>query len=187
MPIEIKGKTPKAMLDEYNRYIRQLPTIAGNEAVNFFKQSFIRQGWIDKGGVQKWDKIKKPPKGKRRAILVNTGRLKRSIRIISTSPRSVIVGTDVPYAKIQNEGGTIKKTVSVRSFKRRVKTKVSQSSIKTKKTSTKKRHTGATTIVKSHSRKMNLTLPPRPFMGNSEFLNRRLKMLMEYSLKQILK
>lgn len=85
--------------------INTFPVLAGNEAVNFFQDSFRKQGFA---GVnqQTWKK-RKTDKNKHdtgRAILVKSGRLKRSIRRMRADWQSVIVGTDVPYAEIHNEG-----------------------------------------------------------------------------------
>ena len=55
-----------------------------------------------------------------------SGRLKKSIRRIRVTQNSVTIGTDVPYAQIHNEGGTIKKTVSVKSHRRKMNTTIPQ-------------------------------------------------------------
>ncbi len=43
-----------------------------------------------------------------RAILMNRGRLRNSIRG-TIQGDTIVFGTDVPYAKIHNEGGTIQR------------------------------------------------------------------------------
>lgn len=48
------------------------------------------------------DRRYKVPKG--RAILVQTGRLRRSIRMVSSTATTATVGTDVPYAQPLQEG-----------------------------------------------------------------------------------
>src|SRR6185437_5917160 len=82
--------------------LNNLPLIVGNEVVNYSLESFDRQSW---DGMPWKERESKKDSG--RAILVKSTRLKRSIRIISSSPNSVIVGSDVPYAAIHNNGGEI--------------------------------------------------------------------------------
>lgn len=69
-----------------------------NEAVNYFKvdvfdsKSFDGVGWkpnIKQDGRQQ---------------LVKTGRMRESIRVLSKTNNTIIVGSDVPYANFHNEG-----------------------------------------------------------------------------------
>lgn len=96
---------------------RRLPSIAGVIAVRHFKKNFKKQGFVDKN-TSKWKARKKADKegSGKRAILVKTGALRRSIRTISKGVGRVRVGTAMPYAKIHNEGGTIKKKVNKRNM-----------------------------------------------------------------------
>ena len=80
------------------------PREVGSMAVNHFKNNFVNQSFDGKP----WDKRKKDrSKDKGRAVLVKSGTLKRSIRVISADTKEIVVGTDVVYAQIHNEGGTI--------------------------------------------------------------------------------
>jgi phage gpG-like protein len=84
--------------------------LIGNEAKNFFVNSWRLQGFDDKS-VQKWVARKKQDKKRAgRAILVDSGDLRRSIirEPVNKSQLSVKISTDVPYAKIHNEGLTMK-------------------------------------------------------------------------------
>ena len=79
-------------------------------AVNFFKDSFRREGFIDKSLV-KWTKRKNDkesslPRRKRRGILTQTGELEASIDF-RTDGHIVYVFSDKPYAQIHNEGGEV--------------------------------------------------------------------------------
>lgn len=78
----------------------------GNEAKNHFVGSFRLQGFEDRT-VEKWPDRKKKDKRAGRAILVKTGDLRRSIRreTLSKAKLEVVIATDLPYAKIHNEGG----------------------------------------------------------------------------------
>lgn len=153
--------------------MQKLPLVIGNEVVNFSKDSFKKQGW--QGDVfTPWKKRKLVKgKGSTRAILVKTGRLRRSIRVTRANMDEVAIGTDVPYAKAHNEGvnGTV--TVKAHSRKSFSKQKVSY----TAKSGSQRMKTvsslSGSTIVKQHTRKMKL--PKRQFIGSSSALITRLK------------
>ena len=93
--------------------LNELPLIVGNEVVNYSLEAFDRQAWEN----APW-KARQSKKDSGRSILIKSGRLKRSIRIISSSPSSVIVGSDVPYAAIHNNGGIIGRAPRSETFKR---------------------------------------------------------------------
>jgi phage gpG-like protein len=80
--------------------------LIGNEAKNFFVNSWRLQGFEDMS-VQKWAPRKKQDKKRAgRAILVDSGDLRRSIirEPVNKSQLSVKISTDLPYAKVHNEG-----------------------------------------------------------------------------------
>jgi len=171
---------------------KRLPDVVGATAVEFYKGSFRRQGYID-NTMEKWKGRKKQKKdrGSKRAILVQSGALRRSIRVTHKDQNQVRVGTDVPYARAHNDGATINKTVEVTAHKRRKKTKFTSSfsDVETRKERkrTTKKHTGETVEVKSHSRKMNTKIPRRQFMGASKFLDKRIAMRLENDVATIIK
>lgn len=86
----------------------------GTDAKNHFVRSFRNQGFEDKS-IVKWKprrgeiigsgiaKVRRKDKSSR-AILVKTGDLRRSIRVINKSYRSITLGSDLPYAQIHNDG-----------------------------------------------------------------------------------
>lgn len=87
-------------------------TIMGTDAKNHFVKSFRNQGFEDET-IQKWKPRKRKSYRTRngrvvddtnRAILVKTGDLRRSIRVISRSYRTIVLGSDLPYAQIHNDG-----------------------------------------------------------------------------------
>ena len=141
----------------------RLPQRAAVVAVNFSKERFVRKNWVDTS-PQAWPKRKAKGRG---SLMIRTGRLKRSIRKLVVTNDFILLGTDVPYAQVHNEGGSIKKTVSVRRHER----KISRGQAK----------------VKAHSRNMNLKIPKRQFIGNSAILRRRIERLIERDIKQALK
>lgn len=151
-------------LNNVSKAIDRLPNRLAVVVVNFSKERFRRKNWVDRTRVS-WQKRKRKDRG---SLMTRTGRLKRSIRKIHVSRNRIIAGTDVPYAQINNEGGVINKTVRVREHSRRTRT-------------------GRKAQVKEHKRKMNITLPPRKFIGESAVLMRRIERQVERDLKDVLK
>lgn len=150
--------------------------MVGGLAVEFFKDRFRQQGWRDEG-FEPWEGRRTPDKNtRRRSILTKTGRLKRSPRVIFKSKYKVFVGTDVPYAQPHNEGfeGQVQQSVRghrVREHARRGRTP---------------------TVVKAHERKahrrtVDMSIPKRQFMGDSQFFNRRAEMNIEHELRKELR
>lgn len=136
----------------------QLPNVMATTALNFFKDSFRRQGWRDKG-LQKWAGRKdgSRPGG---AILVKRGHLRNSIRKIMASWPRTEVGTNLPYAAAHNQG--FKGQVNVKSHTRR----------KYQRSASKRKEATGSYTVRAHTRNMNLG--QRQFMGDSEMLNKKL-------------
>lgn len=125
------------------------PRMAGDMAVNEFRENFHRQGFRN-NGITPWPDVKRRDrnspwygfryKGEKRTsvhfvrdrktgktrrsktqkklnfsnaatgwpILHNSGNLERSITVREKSPERVVIGTDLPYAEVHNEGGYIK-------------------------------------------------------------------------------
>lgn len=167
----MQNQFKKAAL-EFTRLVRSFPKWAGNEAKNHFVDSFRKQGWDG----ENWQDRKYPDKNtKRRAILVKTGRLKRSIKVSSNG----VVSTDVPYAEIHNEGGTIDTTQSIRAHRRIVKTRNTYNG--------RKKASSGITFVKAHTRKVRISIPRRQFMGNSRVLVSTLENELKTRFNDILK
>lgn len=155
-------------LTKLSKLYRKFPEMAAIEAVNFSKERFVRKNWVDKT-VSAWEK-RKPTKNraaKRGSLMVKSGRLKRSIRKISTTRNSVTIGTDVPYAEAHNEGADINQIVNVKSHTRKRK--------------------GRTSTVKSHKRNRKLKLAERRFIGESAILLRRIERMVQREITSILK
>lgn len=133
------------------KYIEDdLPRIAGNMAVNEFRENFHRQGFRN-NGITRWKDVKRRDKnsswygfrykGEKRtsvafvrnrktgktqrsktqrklnfsnaatswAILHNSGNLEKSITVKHIQDKKlVVIGSDLPYAAVHNEGGYIK-------------------------------------------------------------------------------
>ena len=152
--------------------LNTVPQRLGNDARRFFLTSFRVQGWHDRT-VQAWPKLKAPrtnSKGKvlENRILKGRGLLMNSIRVLRAEWNSIIVvagGPHVPYAKIHNEGGKISGTASVRAFDRRAHMA---------KTSTGRRMRKEAKV-RAFTRRMNITMPKRQFMGASHELEQIMK------------
>jgi phage gpG-like protein len=164
----------------------KLPVLAAQEAVNFFQDSFKKQTWS--GQTQEvWKKRKtdKNTKDSGRALLVKTGRLKRSIRKIKADWDGIIVGTDLTYAEIHNNGfnGTQQVNAHYRTASRKVSTKFLKSGKASiaKNAFTRVKSKGHD--VKAHSRKINM--PRRRFIGDSPFLDTRINRIFINELNKI--
>ncbi|MBL7902937.1 MAG: hypothetical protein JNK73_13150 [Bacteroidia bacterium] len=167
--------------------LKKFPLIAANEGKNFFQSRFRTQDWLDQT-TQPWKKRK--PSAKRntgRAILTDTGRGKRSIRVIQADWGAVNVGIDDPQVKnymgVHNNGfrGTVKVGEQMRISSRKVATRYGKSGRALK--SGMKKIRGASYRVKAHTRKMNM--PKRKFIGNSATLNRIIERQFIYQLNTI--
>jgi phage gpG-like protein len=145
--------------------VKSLPTIIGNEAVNFSLDRFKQSNWID-NTTEPWAPRKKETKkslGK--AILINRARLRNSIRIIKKTDNMVSIGTDVPYARIHNYGGIIQRHARSETFQRN----------RFKRGSSKGRFKKGTTAGKGFTFKAGTArMPRRQFLGRSQFLIIRL-------------
>jgi phage gpG-like protein len=166
-----------------NRVYKRTPTLVGGTAVGFYKDRFRFQAWQDETREVWPERRGKDKKKKRRRLLTKTGRLKRSIRVVSKGSNHVVVGTDVPYAQAHNEGfkGKVSQHVSGHTVKehkrrshtrdgRRVKAQVVQSHRK-----------------KSFTRTLDQNIEKRQFMGKSTFLNRRMERVLEFEINKELR
>lgn len=152
--------------------MRSIPAKMGRIAIDHFDKSFRNQGFTDTT-LQPWKRTKSGKSNlfgsvTRRAILVQSGRLRRGTRRAAITGRMVRIVNDVPYAEAHNEG--VKGNVKVSQHTREVKTFSYnyKSGSRNKGPSGKKKVT-----VRSHIRKMNL--PRRKFMGKSRMMNREIE------------
>lgn len=156
-----------------------LPAKLGNAAVNWTVDSFQYQAW--RGAIpEAWKP--RSPKAKRnisRAILISTGNLRRSIRIMSISGGAVTIGSSLPYAELHNNG--FSGTVAVRAFNRNryAKAKVFDVNTRRGKTITTVSNTHS---VAAHTRSLNM--PRRQFMPQSESDSPMFKEEMIHVIKQ---
>ncbi len=161
-----------AVATAYNK----LPNEVAAIAVKFSKERFRKQSWLDVV-EDKWPVRKRRRKGGARrsqTLLVDTGRLKRSIRKIHADNQVVIIGTDVPYAQIHNDGGTINKTVTVNEHKRAEHKRKAHSRTRAGRTEIIKSAIVKSHVIATHRRKMNTTIEARKFLGQSAALEQQL-------------
>lgn len=162
-----------AVASAYNRMPNEIAIIA----VNFTKERFRDQAWLDRAREPWKERSRKRP-GKKRSqtLLVDKGRLKRSIRKVHISQHLIIIGTDVPYAQPLNDGfkGTIHQNVKSHT---RALTKFGITGRKEGKRSSRiefgRVRTGTTTV-RAFRRTIKQNIPARPFIGQSEALERRI-------------
>ena len=99
----------RKMLEEMQKNLRRAMSQSAAAIETHYKGSFRGQGFAD--GSSKW-KGRHKDTDKGRATLVKSGDLRRSIKASVSGPRSITLSTDVPYAEIHNEGGTITQAVT---------------------------------------------------------------------------
>ena len=168
-----------------DRFLKGAPRVMGQLAVREYVGSFRRQAFVDGAGVtHAWPKRKKADK-KGRAILVKSGRLRRSIRVVSQDSDSVTVGTDVPYAQLHNEGGVLKATQSIRAHRRRRYDTDEVSAPGARKAKYVRTHVG-TSDVKAHTRTLATQMPQRQFMGASQPLNTNVRAYLDEGVCKII-
>jgi phage gpG-like protein len=166
-----------------------LPIKVGDTAVLFTKQRFAQANWISNNtepwkarkAQTKWGKTKRH---KGRALLVDTGRLRRSIRIMTKSSTSVTIGSDVPYAKAHNDGfrGTVQQQVGAHT--RRI---TAGKILKNGKRSTKAREVTGQAQVKAHARTIKQNIPSRRFIGQSPYLTKQVERIISSEIQKALK
>jgi phage gpG-like protein len=154
---------------------RNLPTWAGNAALNFFKDSWRRGGFID-SRFERWPQRKSGQDG--RGILVKTGALRRSLRL-RVGKAWVEIYTSVPYAQAHNEGDTIVQTVTARQRRYFWAMHAKAKRMGTPDADLWRRMALSTTIT--------IKMPKRQFMGHSKFLERRIVLHVERAIMNALK
>lgn len=174
----------KTIRANYNRFSPRIPRVLGTVAVNFFKDSFRRQGWLDKK-TEHWPKRSSQAKRNNgRALLIDTGHLRNSIILAGATSTTAVIKTQLPYAAAHNEG--FKGVVNVKEHTRGAysKVKVQYSNISTRKVTSRSMsmQTGQRKV-KAYSRRMNL--PKRQFMGDSEVMFRKFDVTIVKSIDKI--
>lgn len=168
-----------------------VPRMAATEAVKFFRESFVREGFLDRS-LSPWGRRQSPLGGKR--LLFGTGNLMRSIRPRSIGASSAIVESDTPYSALHNDGGTITVTEQMKKYwwaqyyklsgkvKKTSRGRVSQSKTN-KATNRKAEFCKAMALMKTGTK---IKIPKRQFMGHSETLMSNLDKWVATQISQFL-
>jgi phage gpG-like protein len=167
------------MVDNLIKARKALPNEIAVLAVKFSKDRFREQAWQDTNKEAWKSRKKKRQGGKRKSqtLLVNTGRLKRSIRKIKADQNEVKIGTDVPYAEIHNNGGKITASANVKSYTKKAHSRKAHSRSRKGNVEPVPAQNVSSHSVKAHRRKMNTTIPQRQFIGNSAKLAKDIEKL----------
>jgi hypothetical protein len=97
--------------------MQQAPDQVGAIALQLYKaDTFQRQGQIMGTNVKAWPKRQAQPKNRiGAALLTKSGALRRDLKY-TKSGRRVVLSSNMPYSKIQNDGGTVQITSKMRKF-----------------------------------------------------------------------
>lgn len=163
-----------AFANQIEKVIGDFSTIAGVEAINHFTRNFVKQGFDD-SGVTPWKSRKGGRMGwsNSRAILVKSGALRRSLNKRRAGKFGVIIFSPLKYAKLMNDGGTIKRGEHSRNKTIIASVKGNSGFVNGKFTrgrSRKIKLTGEVYGVKANE----AVYPARPFMGESRKLNKKI-------------
>lgn len=139
----------------------------GVEALKFTDDNFAKQGFQG-ATFQKWKERAQKQKGASRALLVQTGTLRRSIKKTDGADGTTI-STDIVYAKIHNEGGEIRHPyreviLSYRTEK--------GGKLKLAKTNTQNQQRQVTALRRSSIYNHVTKMPQRQFIGTSPVLTK---------------
>jgi phage gpG-like protein len=160
-----KGKSLTELKNASKNVLNDAPRAAGEIAVKHFKQNF-RKGGFDDAAPEPWQKRKKDP-SPGRAILVKKGHLRDSIYVVKYDRNGVTIGSNSPYAKIHNEGGTINHPGGTAYF-----VKGKKAIFVSNKTAT--RFAGMHKKLMLRTKAHKIPMPQRKFMGESATLNKKI-------------
>ncbi len=149
---------------------------------DYTRQAFKKEQWDGK----QWDKRKRVTsrhdrknKDKPRALLVKSGNLRRSVEVVQRGTQ-IIISSDMPYAKIQNEGGTINHPggtpyiMDKETGKPKFVSKKRADSMANRKRSVK------LPVTKAHQ----ITIPKRQFIGESKELEQKIENMIVKKIKE---
>lgn len=93
-------------LSAYKSFKQKAPKVIANNSLNHFLEGFRKGGGQTDDSKGGWTaRGSSAPRNQGRAILVDTGALRRSIHALKISFKEIIIGTTgIPYADRHNEG-----------------------------------------------------------------------------------
>ncbi len=161
----------KIITERYQAMRQQLMTKIGALMLEFTEQRFREQGWA--GTVMQPWQARKNNTDPGRAILIKSGALRRSVYVVAKTEDNVTIGSDLPYAKIHNEGGDIKHYARSEVFVRNRK---------------EGRFVKGTTPGHGFSYgENNMQMPQRRFMGDSPYLRLQIRRLITLEINKCFK
>lgn len=98
----------RQVIPRYSAFIRALPDIVADVMINFVLDNFEAQSFAGESWAQRADGDTS------RALLVRSGRGRRSIRISEASMKRVQVTTDLEYMVAHNDGAEITRVITPR-------------------------------------------------------------------------
>ena len=179
------------LLNRVTKAVSVLPRRAAALAVNFSKQRFRDQSWVD-NTTEPWKKRRpgwKTESRKRQglAVLIDSGRLRRSIRTIYVDDSMAIIGTDVPYARAHNNGFRGRVKQQVRTHMRHAKGGGKRGRDEKGRYLKATPRTAGTIRVRAHSRTLRMNLPRRRFIGASAILDKQVERMMTAEIIKAIK
>ena len=191
---------PAEILEQKLRaFVEKAPRIAGVYAVGQFRENIRRRGGVPvNGNLEPFEpRAYDTQRTRGKKILLGTGNLVDSIRLINATSSQALVGIsqrDInKYARIHNEGGTIIVTKKMKSFFWAMFYQSSGSVQKTKKGEARKTKrneqlTGDAAFYKAMALKKvgsKITIPKREFMRLTPDLNKGIMREFEYAINKI--
>jgi phage gpG-like protein len=171
-------------LKEFKRLQRKLPLLLGNEAKNHFVGGFrLGGGRTDnsRGGWKPRQFSFKRNKG--RAVLTQSGDLRRSIQVREKTFARTVIGTSgILYAQIHNEGGEITITPKMRRFFRAMMFKSGAGKGKSTKLGSAGANEAQYWRNLARHKGNKLKIPKREFIGDSGFLLKKLNVIIVRNL-----
>ena len=149
----------------------------GVYAINHYKKSFTDGGFTDLS-FKAWKQRKRSRDNQGRAILVKTGRLKRSLVARKSGRYAVKITSNVPYANVHNEGLTINKKERQHTLNFNIRKDGRSRFSKAKKANFQQDVT-----IGAHSIKM----PKRQFVGYSGMLSAKIELRLRNKIQRIFK
>lgn len=159
-----------------------IPKRIAADAQRHYMDSFRHQGFTDRALV-KWRPVKKPRTSRGKVVggrvLKGRGLLANSIRVARADWNGIQVvagGPHVPYARIHNEGGWIRRQVTRRAHTRRAHPARTKSGVIMRKEAN----------VRRHQARMNLYMPKRQYMGDSTVLRNTMRQTIQRTIIETL-
>lgn len=157
---------------------------AGAEALRFIDDNFRSESFRGTT-IEKWPDRQKKQKGASRKLLVQTGTLRRSFKQTNGIDTTTI-STDIPYARVHNEGLTVAIPTRgvILNFKHKKGGKLKLAPVRNEMQQRKIKEIRRATI-EGH----NISMPKRQFMGESPILDKMVRKtifkIMEAKIKSL--